>query len=220
MLSVIIPTLNAAHHLPHILAQVQNVANECIVSDGISDDETLAIAISSNVRLAVGCKGRGWQLARGAKWARGEWLLFIHADTVLPDNWEHVVKTHIKAHPDKAAYFRYQQNAKGVWPKIVSLLVGVRCRVFALPYGDQTLLISRALYTEIGGYPDWDLFEDVHIVRALGRKRLCQLPAPILTSAVNYQNNGYIKTPIRNMILLVRFLLGTSPGKLKERYYK
>lgn len=220
MLSVIIPTLNADVHLPRILAQMRDVAGEIVVSDGGSVDGTLAQALSGGTRLAVGCSGRGWQLARGAKWARGDWLLFVHADTVLSEKWAENVEAHMRDFPQKAAYFRFALDAKGVWPKLLTLGVATRSKILALPYGDQGLLISRALYDEVGGFPDWDLFEDVAIIKALGRRRLRRLPARAVTSAERYEAQGYVRRSLRNLGLIVRFSLGADPQKLKARYYK
>lgn len=220
MLSVIIPTLNADAYLPNILAQVQGVAKDVVVSDGGSTDETLAQAVSQNVRIAVGCSGRGWQLARGAEWAQGDWFLFLHADTVLSEGWEKSVKDHMRDFPQKAGYFRFALSAKGVRPSFLTFGVRVRSRLLALPYGDQGLLISRALYEGVGGFPDWDLFEDVAIIKALGRGRLRRLSANAITSAERYEQQGYIRRSLRNLGLITRFSFGANPQKLKERYYK
>lgn len=220
MLSVIIPTLNAGTHLKPLLDQVGQVCEDIVVTDGGSRDGTLAVALSAGTRLAVGCKGRGWQLARGAKWARGDWLLFVHADTVLSDGWGEAVEGHMRDFPERAGYFRYALDAHGVWPKLVSGFVGMRSKFLALPYGDQGLLISRALYEEIGGFPDWDLFEDVAIIRALGRRRLRQLPARAITSADRYETQGYLRRGLRNLSLIIRFSFGADPQKLKALYYK
>ncbi|PHR94409.1 MAG: glycosyl transferase [Robiginitomaculum sp.] len=220
MLSVIIPTLNAGKYLKPLLHQVGPVCQDIVVTDGGSRDETLALALASGARLAVGCKGRGWQLARGAKWARGDWLFFIHADTVLSDGWAEAVESHMRDFPEKSGYFRYALDAQGVWPKLVSGFVWLRSKLLALPYGDQGLLISRALYEEIGGFPDWDLFEDVAIIRALGRQRLRQLPARAITSAARYETQGYLRRGLRNLSLIIRFTFGADPQKLKALYYK
>lgn len=220
MLSVIIPTLNAETHLPDILAQVQDVAEDVVVSDGGSIDKTLAQSVSQNVRIAIGCSGRGWQLARGAEWARGDWLLFLHADTALSEGWEKSVRDHMQNFPQKAGYFRFALSAKGIRPRLLTFGVRVRSRLLALPYGDQGLLISRPLYEEVGGFPDWDLFEDVAIIKALGRGRLRRLSASAITSAERYEQQGYIRRSLRNLGLITRFSFGADPQKLKERYYK
>ncbi len=225
MLSVVIPTLNAQEHLPNLLSQLDGYGGDIIISDGGSQDGTVLTALTTGARLAVGCKGRGWQLARGARWAAvsqsaDDWYLFLHADTILPDNWLESSAQHMKTYPKKAAYFRYGLDAKGFGPALVSFFVWVRCTLFALPYGDQGLLISRALYADIGGFQNVDLFEDVDIIRTLGRQRLRALPAKILTSTERYQRRGYLRTGFRNLGLLLRYIWGADRDMLKQRYYK
>jgi len=230
MLSVVIPSLNAEHHLPKLLAQLDGNVDEIIITDGGSVDGTLAAALAANARIAqirivMGCKGRGWQLARGVKWGAkwasadaDDWLLFLHADTQLGDGWLSEIQHHIKHFPDRAGYFRFKLDADGFWPRWVELLVRLRCILTALPYGDQGLLIRRDVYEAVGGYPDWQLFEDVQIIRGLGRRRLRALGADALTSAERYENQGYARRSFRNMRLLMRFLFGADPDDLSKRY--
>jgi len=225
MLSVVIPTLNSEKYLPKLLAQLARESDghvdEIVVTDGGSTDGTLTIALAANTRIAIGCKGRGWQLARGAKWATGgadDWLLFLHADTRLGDGWLEEVRSHIKHFPNRAGYFRFKLDANGFWPRLFESLVRLRCIFLALPYGDQGLLIRRDVYEAAGGYPDWLLYEDVQIIRQLGRRLLRALQADSNTSAVRYEKQGYARRGLRNLRLLTRFLLGANPDDLNKKY--
>ncbi len=218
MLSVIIPTLNAKKHLPKILAQLEGCVDEIIISDGGSTDNTLGVALANETRIVMGCKGRGWQMARGANWAFGDWYLFLHADTQLGGDWLGEVEHHIKHFPRRAGYFEFKLDADGFWPRWVEFCVRLRCGLFALPYGDQGLLIRRDVYEAAGGYPDWQLFEDVQMIRQLRRRRLRTLHAAIVTSAKRYENQGYARKTLSNLGLLLRFLLGANPDALSKRY--
>lgn len=220
MLSVIIPTLNASDDLARLLPQIGSYADDIVVTDGGSSDTTMAVAMSHGARLALGSAGRGAQLARGARWAQCEWLFFVHADSVLPEGWKNYVERHMEKYPHKAGYFNFALNAEGIRPRLMEKMANARTILFALPYGDQGILISRALYDEVGGFPDWPLFEDVALVRKLGRGGLKRIALPIKTSAEKFEKRGYVKSVLANFILFTRYRLGADPVKLYRVYHK
>ncbi len=222
-LSIIIPTLNAAGDLPLCLESLvpgleAALIREVIVSDGGSGDATLEIAEAAGCTLVKSDKGRGTQLSAGSNEARGGWLLFLHADTALSPDWAEATTRHIESNQDKAAAFKlvFRSNADGA--RWLEKRANRRARWFGLPYGDQALLISRALYDEVGGYADVPLMEDVMIARAVGKKRLVHLGAEARTSAAKYERDGWHKRTWSNAFLLTRFMLGASPEKLAKRY--
>lgn len=223
-LSIVIPTLNAELALPATLDALlpgvsAGVIRDLVVSDGGSADGTIALATEAGAEIVTGPAGRGGQLRRGAEAARGEWVLFLHADTHLPDHWVGAVMHHIAARPDRAAVFRLSFRARGPMAKITAGWANLRTRVFSLPYGDQGLLISRALYDEIAGYPDQPLMEDVAIARAL-KGRIVVLQDAVSTDAGRYQREGWGRRGVRNLVLLLRYLSGADPKTLAERYHK
>jgi rSAM/selenodomain-associated transferase 2 len=220
-ITVIIPTLNAGATLVPCLgslgpALMEGLIAEVIISDGGSSDCTVEIAQEAGARVITGPKGRGGQLRRGAQTAVGEWLLFLHADTVLSADWAHHAQAHIQSGAG-AAPFRLAFDARGVWPWAVAGWANLRSRVFQLPYGDQGLLVARDLYAQIGGYPDIPLMEDVAIARAL-RGRITLLPAIATTSAARYQAEGWARRGVRNMWFLTRYFCGADPARLARRY--
>lgn len=222
-ISIIIPTLNAANGLPLCLRSLMpglsaGLITELIISDGGSTDETKALAEASGANFLKAKAGRGAQLHTGAIAARGEWLLFLHADTALSDTWIERVDDHIATRPNKAAVFtlKYRSDDRGA--RWLESRAAWRDKWLALPYGDQGLLISRKLYYEIGGFADVPLMEDVMMSRALGRKRLVTLSAEARTSPAKYERDGWRKRGWRNAWLLIRFLLGASPEALAKEY--
>ena len=156
MISIVIPTLNAASGLAACLtALVPGVVNGCvrevIIVDGGSTDRTLEIAEASGATILRTGQGRGSQLKAGAEEAKSEWLLFLHADTVLDTGWEDEVATFIERvdtgqRPETAAAFKFELDDLGLLPRLIEAGVACRCTLFRMPYGDQGLLIPRRLY--------------------------------------------------------------------------
>ena len=218
-ISVIIPTLNAAEALPRCLEALieglgEGIIREVIVSDGGSGDATIAVAVAAGAKVVQGAASRGGQLRRGCAAAKGEWLLVLHADTVLGQGWAPVVARHLE--DGRPAWFHLSFDTGGVMARLVAGWANHRARVFALPYGDQGLLVSARDYSRAGGYPDIPLMEDVALVRALNG--LTGLPVRARTSAARYQRDGWIRRGARNLWTLARFFAGADPQVLAERY--
>lgn len=220
-ISVIIPTLNASATIGPCLGAVAlgldaGLIAEVIIVDGGSGDDIVTVADLSGARLLVVERGRGGQLAKGAAAAKADWLLFVHADTVLDDNWTNAVLTQLN-NREKAGYFRLRFDAKGFAPTLFAAWANLRSRVFGLPYGDQGLLIHRDTYAEIGGHPEIPLMEDVAIARRL-KGRLTALRATATTSADKYRQQGWFRRGTRNLWLLFRYFTGGKPEDLASRY--
>lgn len=223
-LSVIIPTLNAAASLPAALARFDaartgGLVAEIIVSDGGSDDDSVAQAQTARAHVVNGPPGRGGQLARGAAVAQGDWLLFLHADTRLDPGWETTVTDFIAVEgEDRAAAFAFALDDDAPAARRLERMVARRCRWLALPYGDQGLLISRKLYDELGGFRSQPLMEDVDLVRRIGRRRLTILGCRAVTSAVRYRRDGYVGRSLRNLICLSLYFIGIPPRLIARLY--
>ena len=224
MLAVIIPTLNAEHCLPTLLPELGNV--RVVISDGGSSDATLKTALAAGAVIARGCPGRGEQLARGAELAGAvdsiEAYLFLHADCDLLPGWERVVETALQA-PETAWYFRYQPNAKGLAVVWLRFIVWLRGWAWALPYGDQGLLVPREIYDAIGGYDrEKPLFEDVDIIDRIksqyGRQALQKLPMALNTDISDHARQGIWTRGWRNFKLLRDYRRGVPAADLLRRY--
>ncbi|RKF14118.1 glycosyltransferase [Roseovarius spongiae] len=219
-LSVIVPTLDAAETLPGALeALMEGVGDglirELIVSDGGSRDATARIARDVGARVVTGPASRGGQLRRGAAVAEGAWMLVLHADTVLPAGWPAVVRAQMAT--GRPGYFGLGFDARGVAPRLVAGWANLRSCLFALPYGDQGLLLSRVDHDAAGGFAEIPLMEDVAMARALGR-RLQRMPGRVTTSAARYARDGWLRRGARNLWALLRYLGGADPEALARRY--
>jgi rSAM/selenodomain-associated transferase 2 len=217
LLSVVIPTLNAAGRLADCLERMK-AADEIIVVDGGSTDETEAIAEAAASRLILSPKGRGIQLRAGAEAARGDWLLFLHADTLPGHHWRKAVEEHITEHPHKASCFRFRLADKAWQARVIERGVAARVRLLGLPYGDQGLLISRVLYQQVGGHRPLPLMEDVDLVRRIGRRRLRLLDEQAWTSSERWRRDGWLRRSARNLFCLGLYGAGLSPERVARFY--
>lgn len=222
-LSIIIPALNAEADLPGCLnalvpALEANLLREVVVVDGGSEDQTRRLAEGSGANVIPSQPGRATQLIAGAEAARGDWLLFLHADTWLSRDWVERTRAHIDTNPESAAVFTLAFRTDHRMGKKVAARANWRARVLGLPYGDQGLLISRKLYKEIGGYENLPLMEDVKISRALGKSHIAVLSAEARTGAEKYERDGWRRRSLKNIWLLARYMCGADPEKLAKAY--
>jgi rSAM/selenodomain-associated transferase 2 len=225
MLSVVIPALNAVAALPACLAALApgrgaGLVGEILVVDGGSADGTMLCAQVFGARVMSAPPGRGVQLAAGAEATRGDWLLFLHADTCLEPGWETAAANFIAdpANAERAAAFRFALDDRGASARRLERWVDWRCRVLGLAYGDQGLLLSRAFYRRLGGYPLWPLMEDVHLVRRVGRRRLLLLESAAVTSAARWRRQGWWWRSARNIFCLGLHFLGLPPRWIARVY--
>lgn len=216
-LSAVIPTLNAAATLPAALAALGGV-DEIVVADGGSADGTARLAAALGARAIAAPRGRGSQLAAGVAAARGDWLLLLHADTRLAAGWRDPAIRHMATLPGAAGYFRFALDSPDPRARRLERRVAWRCRALALPYGDQGLLIARALLDAVGGIAPVPLMEDVDLVRRLGRARLVALEPAAVTSAAKFQRDGWRRRSARNLFCLALYFAGLPPHRIARIY--
>lgn len=205
MISIVIPTLNEARALPQTLASVaaQPPTHEVIVADGGSDDATIRIAREAGVICITARRGRGAQMNAGAQRARGEWLLFLHADTLLPRDALHA----IAALPGEieAGCFHQQFSDSDAHPllKRVSRLHNWRCRKTRIMYGDQAMFVRRTVFEALDGFPECDL-EDVKLSERLRARRTpVLLPMAVITDARKFIASGIVRSLARIVLILL-----------------
>jgi len=222
-LDIVIPTLNAAATIARTLSAVSVARGvwpcRIVICDGGSTDDTAAIAHARGAQVITVPPGRGGQLAAGSA-GKSDWLLFLHADTVLSPDWVAAAGVFMESPlaGDHAGYFRLRFDSDSARARTVERLAAWRCRTFGLPYGDQGLLIKRSFYERIGGYRALPLMEDVDLVRRIGRQRLVALDAEAKTSAARYERDGWTLRPLRNLFCLGLFALGVPPHLIARIY--
>jgi rSAM/selenodomain-associated transferase 2/rSAM/selenodomain-associated transferase 1 len=219
--SVIIPALNEAAHIAATLEMARKCSpHEIIVVDGGSVDETCAVAQKSGATAIHSKPGRARQMNAGAAQATGNVLLFLHADTLLPDNWSRIVKETLVMPGVVAGSFgfRVAESFPGRW--LVEWTTNLRSRWFQNPYGDQTQFLRRALFEELGGFADLPIMEDYELnqrLRKLGR--VVTAEAAAITSGRRWKRLGVVRTTLTNKMMITGFHLGVCPHKL-ARFYR
>ena len=212
MISVIIPTLNEQRALPTTLESVaaQSTDFEIVVADGGSVDATRAVvagfaARRPSVRWLDSARGRARQMNAGAAVACGDWLLFLHADTVLPEG----ALARIEAQPAtvRAGCFRHRFSGPRRLLRLLSWLHNRRFVVTRVIYGDQAMFVRSALFRQLGGFPDRDM-EDIAFSLALRRvTRPVMMPEAVVTDSRKFEAMGPLRATARATGLLIRFRL-------------
>lgn len=220
MVSIVIPTLNEVRSLPTALDALRGAAGgveyEAIIVDGGSTDGTRELAIELGcVCIRSGRAQRAAQMNAGAAAARGVILLFLHADTRLPaGSLEKVVAA--CARPGVAGGgFARRYDSPSRWLRLTCALAGWRNRWFGWYLGDQAIFVRREVFTRLGGFRDFDVFEDVDFSRRLARQgRLVGLQPPVVSSARRFVEQGAVQRSLLDAFLVGRYLLGASPRML------
>jgi hypothetical protein len=220
LISVIIPTLNEARAVGPTISKLKKYRHtEIILVDGGSQDQTVAIARSMGVRVLTTTGSKARQMNTGAAEATGNVLLFLHADTRLPENFETSVPAALARDEICAGAFSLGIDSDAGGLRVIERVANWRSQFFQMPYGDQALFVSRNLFNEIGGYPDYPIMEDFELVRRLKRKgKIAILPESVQTSPRRWLNFGILKTWLLNQIIIVAYYLGISPQRLSQWY--
>jgi rSAM/selenodomain-associated transferase 2 len=207
MISIIIPTYNEEMALPETLGHLlqQPGDYEVIVVDGGSTDQTCKIINAApRVRLITASKGRASQMNAGARHATGEWLLFLHADTFLPDGALVRLNVFEADHAIQAGGFLHRFAGHDWRLRMVSFLDNVRCRCSRVIYGDQAMFVRRALFERLGGFPDQPVLEDVGFCENLIRVVTpVLLSPPVLTDARKFVKMGVWRSFARVLLIIL-----------------
>lgn len=214
------PTLNEAAHIAQTLALVRQ-AGECelVVVDGGSSDGTFEIA-QRHADLAVWApRGRAKQMNIGARAATGEVLLFLHADTVLPNNFSALLHHALADATVIGGRFDVRLDAVGWRFRMIETLMNIRSRLSRISTGDQAMFVRREVFLALGGFPELELMEDIEFSRRLKRMgKIACLREQVKTSARRWRQGGVFRTIFLMWTLRLAYFLGVPPQRLKAFY--
>ena len=221
LISVIIPTLNEA---PTVVRAVESAGTgrevETIVADGGSADKTVALAEAAGARVIRSDPGRSRQMNQAAGSARGEILVFLHADTLLPPGFDRQARQIIAQRGIVAGAFRLAINGSSPSLRLIEKVANWRSTWLQMPYGDQALFLKAPIFHSLNGFRDMALMEDFDLVRRLRRMgRIVIAPHCVLTSDRRWRTRGPWKTTLLNQISIVAYSAGVSPTRIERWYY-
>ncbi|MGE0751303.1 MAG: TIGR04283 family arsenosugar biosynthesis glycosyltransferase [Variibacter sp.] len=222
-ISIIVPTLNERETIVGALTPLQRLRGksiEIVVIDGRSADDTIELARPLADRVEISRRGRAAQMNTGALLARGDVLLFLHADTRLPPDFITLIQ---RALDGGRAWGRFNVriDSRRLLLRIVARMMNARSRLSGIATGDQAIFVRRGDCERIGGFPDIPLMEDIALSKSL--KRLswpAVIPVPVLTSARRWERDGIVKTIILMWSLRWAYFWGADPAGLAIRYEK
>jgi len=221
-LSIVIPALDEAPRIVTVLAALQRLraqGHEVIVVDGGSSDGTLELARPLADRAFAAARGRARQMNAGAKAARGDTLLFLHADSTLPEGAARAVAEALDGNR-RWGHFDVTLSGSARTLKLIAFMMNVRSRWTGIATGDQGVFVERALFESAGGYPDIPLMEDIALSKALKRRggRPAALRSRVVTSGRRWERHGPWKTIVAMWRLRLAYALGADPATLARRY--
>jgi rSAM/selenodomain-associated transferase 2 len=223
-ISIIIPTINEANNLPLLLSDLStpHKEGEIIIVDCGSADKTIDIANIYGAKVYKSKeRNRGLQLDQGAKNSKGDWLIFLHADTRLTCDWFRKINLVLEGDENYIYYFKFKINNKKKIYRLLEVLVNLRSQFFSQPYGDQGLIIHRTTYFKNNGFRKIPLMEDVDFLRRLNNKKdLKQLNSPIFISSRKWERTNFFIQAIKNWNFRRRWLKGESLKSIYSDYYK
>jgi rSAM/selenodomain-associated transferase 2 len=218
-ISIVIPTLNEAACIAGAVQSLRRQQpGEIIVVDGGSDDDTMALAGDADLVLTTP-PGRATQMNAGAACARGDGLLFLHADCTLEEHALDAAEALLRGTSVIAGCFSMRVQANGWTYRVIDGCASARVRLTGVIYGDQGLLLRRADFERLGGFPNVRFMEDVEFSQRLQREgRIVVLPQRIFVSPRRWQKAGIVRQTLRNWTLTALALGGVSPDRLAGSY--
>ena len=221
-ISIIVPVLNEAEGIAAMLAglvPLRNRGNELIVVDGGSSDDSAALSRRAADRVASARRGRANQMNAGAALARGEILLFLHADTRLPENADARILQGLAASGRAWGRFDVRIEGENRLLPVIAFFMNLRSRATGIATGDQAIFVRREAFKRAGGFPPVELMEDIALSRSLKRvsRPLC-LADKVVTSGRRWERRGVLRTVFLMWWLRLGFFFGAAPANLARLY--
>jgi len=205
----VIPALDEADQIAPAIASADAAETEIIVVDGGSRDGTPERAAEAGAQVVASAPGRARQLETGARLAKGDTILFLHADTRLPRGWQAAARAALADPVVVGGAFRLRFETRSQALRLIEWGVRLRVALLRLPYGDQALFVRRSVLEALGGVPQAPIMEDLDLVHALKRRgRLACLPLAVTTSARRYRDAGALRTVLRHAVAAAAWGLG------------
>ncbi len=219
-LSVIIPALNESAWIARAVDSAWNAgADEVIVVDGDSQDQTSEIAKQRGALVLQSPRGRSFQQNHGAHQATGDVLLFLHADSWLAESVGDQLRKCLTNETTLGGAFQQQIDARGTLYRLLERGNAARVRWRGIPYGDQAIFMRRNVFEQLGGFPSVKLMEDLILMRKFRKlSRPALLPGPVFVHPRRWQQRGVVRQTLSNWSLLSAHAMGVAPDKL-ARYY-
>ena len=222
MLSIIVPTLNEQQTIATTLFALQPLRGrgvEVIVVDGGSEDSTIRLASSLCDHVIVARRGRASQMNAGAREANGDKLLFLHSDTILPEDALEAIEQVFTA--PGCVWGRFDVKIQSPLRVLtgVAFMMNLRSRWTGIATGDQAIFVKRSAFDRIGGFAAISLMEDIALSKSL--KRLSSpacIRAKVTTSGRRWEKNGIVRTVLLMWRLRLSYYWGTDPSRLAEKY--
>ncbi|MFZ1984675.1 MAG: TIGR04283 family arsenosugar biosynthesis glycosyltransferase [Desulfatitalea sp.] len=218
-LSVVVPTLNEAPGIAETVSRLRARDMETIVVDGGSGDGTTALARQAGARVVDAPRGRASQQNAGARHATGRVLLFLHADTRLPQDFGRQLFELLMDPAVSLGAFRFATDWDHRAMRWIERAANWRATLLAMPYGDQAFFMRRGMFDRVGGFPEVAIAEDLLLVRRMARLgRIAIAPGAAITSSRRWRAQGIWRTTLINYLIAGGCLLGVDANRLAPLY--
>lgn len=222
IISIIIPVYREAGRIRESIEAIRLLDGytesgvEMIVSDGDGDGSTIKALSGLNTIKILSPKGRGAQMNSGARSAKGDVLLFLHADSVLPAGALNLIQEALSDSTAAGGAFSLGFDSQKIFYKIIALATNIRARLSRIPYGDQAIFMRKDIYNKIGGYKDIPILEDVDLMKRLRKSglKMVLLKEKVWTSPRRWEKGGRLATTLKHRLISLLYAVGFKPESL------